>query len=141
MQAVDRFVSMGQTATGAPDVNADEGGAPTAADAIAREQVAALFKNITVGVLGAYAGALVLSAALVYAGSASPRLAMLWLGGGVVCVAAQLLLSQLDRRAPEAARAWRPWAHWFTAICFAEGIWWGVATLTLAVPTTSTVRF
>jgi two-component system, sensor histidine kinase len=132
MQAVDPFVSREQTATGVPALDADEDGAPTAADAIAREQVAALFKNITVGVLGAYAGALVLSAALVYAGSTSPRLAMLWLGGGVVSVAAHLLLTYLYKRAPEAARAWRFWAHWFTAICFAEGIWWGVATLTLA---------
>lgn len=132
MQAVDRFVSMGPTATGSPDNEADEGGAPAAADVIAREQVAALFKNITVGVLGAYAGALVLSVTLVYTGAASPRRATLWLSGGIICVAAHLILTSAYRRAPEAARAWRPWAYGFTAICLAEGIWWGVAPLMLA---------
>jgi two-component system, sensor histidine kinase len=132
MQAVDRFVSMGQTATGTPALGADEGGAPSVVDAIRREQIAVLFKNITVGVLGAFAGALVLSMALVYTDSTSSQLAMLWISGGVICVAAHLFLTYLYQRAPEAAQAWRPWANWFTAICFAEGIWWGVATLFLA---------
>ena len=116
----------------APEAN--EEAALSDADAICREQIAVLFKNITVGVLGAFVGAFVLSIALIYTSATSPGLAMLWLSGGVLCVAGHLSLAHLYRRAPKARQAWRPWAYWFTAVCFVEGIWWGIGTLCLARP-------
>ncbi len=96
-------------------------------DQIGAEQVAALFRNVDFGVIGATVGSVVLSASLYRLGSIDALTGIVWSGYIATCAAAHLLLRHIYNRAKPAASEWRRWAHWFAGISLAEGIVWGWA--------------
>lgn len=100
-------------------------------EAVAAEQVSALFSHVAFGVTAATVGAVILSAALWWVGSAYPVTGVLWTGYIGLCAAAHIFLRQSYYRAGPVASDWRRWATWFTAIALAEGIGWGWAPLYL----------
>ena len=95
------------------------------------EQVAALFKNVALGVTGAAIAALVLSGLLIRLGFLDWTRGLAWSGYIVACAGAHLLLRRAYRRAGDVAARWRRWAFWFTAVALAEGLGWGWATISL----------
>jgi len=101
-------------------------------DAIRSAQVAMLFRYVTVGVLGALAGATTVCVGLVQTGRLQPSVAAIWLAILSACVVFHILLRYLYKRVSPPPGNWRIWAHLFTLISFAEGITWGFATLLLA---------
>ncbi|MEO8813372.1 MAG: hybrid sensor histidine kinase/response regulator [Caulobacteraceae bacterium] len=98
---------------------------------LAPEQVAALFNNVTLGVLGAAAGAIVLAASLIHLGVLSLIRGAAWAGYVAACAGAHLLLRQAWLRATDADARWRRWGALFTAVSLAEGLGWGWATIFL----------
>ncbi len=102
------------------------------ADRLAAERIAAVFGTVTLGVLGAGAAAVVLAAALVHLGILAPRIGLDWAGYIVACAGAHIMLHRVYRRKRPCAAGWRPWAAAFTAICLAEGLGWGWASVRLA---------
>src|SRR5262249_34218522 len=89
-----------------PSVHVDPA---TAHDQERAEQVAELFRNVAIGVLGAAFGAVILAAALVWLGGLSAATAALW--AGFICVCAGLHLGlrwgYLRHRPP--VTPWRAW--------------------------------
>lgn len=101
---------------------------------IEHEQVAELYRNVTIGVLTAAAGAAVLSAALVLVGDLALRVAAGWTLFIAACAVAHLLLRRAYLRSATRAERWRFWGGWFTALSLVEGLAWGWASLSLADP-------
>jgi signal transduction histidine kinase/ActR/RegA family two-component response regulator len=100
-------------------------------DRIRAEQVAALFQNVTLGVLGATAGALVLAVAVWQLGALDPITAATWTFYIAGCAAAHIAL-RFAYRHTKLTYGWRFWAAWFTLISLAEGIGWGWGSVFLA---------
>jgi signal transduction histidine kinase/CheY-like chemotaxis protein len=95
------------------------------------EQVAALFKNVALGVLGAAAAAAILAGLLIHLGFLSWSRGLAWSGYIAACAVAHLLLRHAYRQAADADTRWRRWAARFTAIALAEGLGWGWASVFL----------
>ena len=95
------------------------------------EQVAALFQNVALGVIGAASAAAILALGLVSLGTTNVSTGILWAGYVAMCAAGHLLLRQLYFRADPDERAWPFWASWFTAFSFLEGVGWGWSALYL----------
>lgn len=98
---------------------------------VAAEQVATLFRHVTFGVVAATAGAVILSGAIWWVGSAPPLTAAIWSGYIALCAATHILLRHSYGRARPSATDWQLWARRFTAIALAEGFGWGWAPLYL----------
>jgi signal transduction histidine kinase/CheY-like chemotaxis protein len=96
------------------------------------EQVAALFQHVTLGVIGAAAGALVLAGALIYLGALDWIKGASWISYIFGCAAAHLLLRYFYKRAKPNDDQWKIWAVLFTVISLAEGVGWGWASVSLA---------
>lgn len=105
---------------------------PSLLDQIGAEQVAALFRKVTLGVCGAAAGAVILSVILIRIGGADALVASAWSGFITGCAVAHILLRRAYDRAPSKSREWQWWARLFTVIALAEGIAWGWAPVWLA---------
>jgi two-component system, sensor histidine kinase len=103
-------------------------------DRIRAEQIRMLYRTGPVGTVGATIGGFLLAWALQALGSSAWRGTELWLGCLVLLVAGHLGLCVRFWRAAPADAAWRPWARWFVAFCFAEGMLWGVASMAMATP-------
>lgn len=101
-------------------------------DRIRAEQIAALFQNVTLGVLGASAAAIALAVAVWQLGALDPVTATLWVLYITSCAAVHLALRSAYQRANPTDSDWRFWAAWFTAISLAEGIGWGWGSVGLA---------
>lgn len=95
------------------------------------EQVAALFRNVTLGVIGAAFGAVVLAGSMIQLGVLDTIKGVSWATYICACAAAHLLLVLLYNRTRPADDQWRAWAIPFTAICLAEGIGWGWGSVSL----------
>src|ERR1700730_6612475 len=95
------------------------------------EQVSALFQNLTLGVIGAAAGALVLASAMIHLGVLNLIKGVSWILYIFACAAAHLLLRHFYYRVGPNDDQWKIWAVWFTAISLAEGIGWGWASVSL----------
>ena len=100
-------------------------------DRLPAEQVAALFKHLAPGVLGAAAAALVLTAVLIDLSFLAWPRGLAWSAYIAACAAAHLLLRGAYHRDGEADAHWQKWAARFTAISLAEGLGWGWATVAL----------
>lgn len=101
------------------------------ADRIRAEQVAALFQNVTLGVLGATAGALVLAVAVCRLGAIDASTAAGWTLFIAACAVAHIALRIGYVRASPGDADWKVWATWFTVISLAEGIGWGWGSVSL----------
>lgn len=99
------------------------------------EQVAELFRTVSMGVLVAAIGALVLAGSLVMLGEVEALTGAVWSTAVIICAALHLGLRQgyLRAKAPDAD--WRFWGWAFTAIALIEGLAWGWASLNLAPAT------
>ncbi len=95
------------------------------------EQVAALFQHVTLGVIGAASGALVLAGAMIHLGALDWIIGASWISYIFACAAAHLLLRYLYQRAKPNDDQWKIWAALFTAISLAEGVGWGWASVSL----------
>jgi two-component system, sensor histidine kinase len=100
------------------------------AERIAIEQTEALFNAVTLGVLSAAAGAILLAAILQHLGALNSWIGALWVLYIVLCAGSHILLRRAYR-SRRAVNQWRPWAITFTAISLAEGIAWGWAPIGL----------
>lgn len=100
-------------------------------DQIGAEQVAALFRNVTLGVCGAAAGSIILSVILVRIGGAEARIASAWSGLVTTCAVAHILLGSAYDRARTKTTNWQSWGKFFAVIALAEGICWGWAPVGL----------
>ena len=105
---------------------------PSLRDQIGAEQIAALFRVVTAGVLGATVGAVVLSATLYRLGDITAKTGLAWAGYIAACAAAHILLRHAYDRARPAVADWRRWGYRFTCIGLAEGMGWGAGTFWLA---------
>lgn len=105
---------------------------PSLLDHIGAEQVAALFRKVTLGVCGAAAGSVILSVILIRIEGAEALVASAWSGFITACAVAHILLRRAYDRAPSKFTEWRRWARLFTIIALAEGIAWGWAPVWLA---------
>lgn len=96
------------------------------------EQVAELFRTVSMGVLVAAIGALVLAGSLVLLGELAAITGIVWTAAVIACAALHLGLRQgyLRARTPDAD--WRFWGGAFAAIALVEGVAWGWASLTFA---------
>lgn len=95
-------------------------------------QVAALFQNVVIGVLGAAASAIILVGALVHLDALNLATGSAWAGYIVCCAIAHIALRHgYDRAGPDSSN-WRPWADMFVAVSLAEGIGWGWGSVALA---------
>lgn len=110
-----------------PDVAAPKDSPLDHSDQVGAEQVAALFRNVEFGVIGAALGAVVLSATLYRLGHLEAVTGIVWSGYIAACATAHIRLRRNYSRAKPAATQWRVWAHWFTGISLAEGVGWGCA--------------
>jgi hypothetical protein len=109
-------------------------GAAGLSDRIRAEQIRMLYRTGPVGTVGATIGGFLLAWALQALGSSARLGTELWLGCLVLLVAGHLGLCVRFWRAAPTDAAWRPWAPWFVAFCFAEGALWGVASMAMATP-------
>ena len=94
---------------------------------IGAEQVAALFRNVTLGVCGAAAGSVILSVILIRIGGADTLVVAAWSGFIAACAVAHILMRRAYERAESKITEWRLWALSFSAVALAEGIGWGWA--------------
>lgn len=109
-------------------------GAPTAPrhfERLRAEQVAALYQNVTVGVIGAAIASIILASMLVNLGTISMMKAGLWSSFICLCALVHLTLRYIYTERRPADGKWRFWALAFTCVCFAEGLGWGWASLAL----------
>lgn len=98
---------------------------------IGAEQVAALFRAVTAGVIGGTMGAMVLAGTMVQLGYVAPATAWGWTAYIALCAAVHIWLRRLYERARPDVADWRRWAWRFTWVALAEGIGWGWATIWL----------
>jgi signal transduction histidine kinase/CheY-like chemotaxis protein len=108
-------------------------------DAIRSEQVRALYRNATAGLLASLAAGVMLVGLLLYFGDLPPWTLWTWLGLAVLQTAARIATfiayQRAIARAPAgAALDWRLWARRFTAGCLASGLIWGLGALWLMDP-------
>jgi signal transduction histidine kinase/CheY-like chemotaxis protein len=103
----------------------------TLANRLRSEQVSALFQNLTLGVIGAALGALVLASAMIHLGALSWITGVSWILYIFACAGAHLLLRHLYYRVEPNDDQWKIWAAWFTTVSLAEGIGWGWASVSL----------
>jgi two-component system, sensor histidine kinase len=102
------------------------GGGEAAVSRLRTEQIDAVFRNVTVGVVAAACAATVLAATLVRLGFLPLPWGASWGAGIVICAAAHVLLrGAYGRAGVHRQSAQRAWAFTFTAICLAEGLLWG----------------
>jgi two-component system, sensor histidine kinase len=101
------------------------------ANRLRAEQVAALFQHVTLGVIGAASGALVLAGAMIHLGALDWIKGASWISYIFACAAAHLLLRYLYKRAKPDDDQWKIWATPFTVISLAEGVGWGWASVSL----------
>jgi signal transduction histidine kinase/CheY-like chemotaxis protein len=104
---------------------------PSLRELIGAEQVAAVFRNVTLGVSGAAAGSIILSVILIRIGGADPLVVLAWSGFITACAFAHVLLRRAYDRANSKTSRWETWGRRFSAIVLAEGIGWGWATIGL----------
>jgi two-component system, sensor histidine kinase len=96
------------------------------------EQVAALFQNVVPGVSAAAASAIVLVSAMTSLGALHQAVGIAWALYIVVCAGAHIALRYSYVRCKPDSSRWKSWADGFVAICLAEGIGWGWASISLA---------
>jgi signal transduction histidine kinase/CheY-like chemotaxis protein len=101
------------------------------ANRLRAEQVAALFQQVTLGVIGAASGALVLAGEMIHLGALDWIKGASWISYIFACAAAHLLLRYFYIRAKPNDDQWKIWAVLFTAISLAEGVGWGWASVSL----------
>ncbi len=89
------------------------------------EQIAALFRSVAVGVVAAACAAVVLGITLIRLGFLSWPIGVMWITAIVACALGHLELRQSYRSASASNRRDAKWAQRFTAICLAEGAFWG----------------
>ena len=108
-------------------------------DAIRSEQVRALYRNATAGLLTSLAAGVILVGLLLYFGDLPAWTLWTWVGLAAlqtavrigVCIAYQRAIA---RAPPGAPLDWRLWARRFTAGCLASGLSWGFGALWLMDP-------
>lgn len=96
------------------------------------EQVAALFQNVVLGVIAAAAAAIVLVGALIHLGTLNQIVGLAWASYILACAGAHIALRYHYGRGKTDRANWKPWANWFVAISFAEGVGWGWGSVSLA---------
>lgn len=99
--------------------------APALVTRLHAEQVAALFQNVTIGVIGAATAAIVLAGALIQLGSLDWITGVAWASYITTCAIAHIALRAWYDRARPGDDQWRFWGNWFAAISLAEGLGWG----------------
>jgi two-component system, sensor histidine kinase len=95
------------------------------------EQVAALFQNVTLGVIGAAIAAMVLAGSLIQLGALDPMVGVGWAGYICTCALVHLALRACYIRARPDHHQWRFWGSWFAVISVAEGLGWGWGSFSL----------
>lgn len=96
------------------------------------EQIAAIFRNVALGVVAAASAAVILGPVFVRLNVLPSRLAAAWSLWIVCCATAHLLLWRAYRRTPPIGQMRARWPNLFTIIAFAEGIAWGALPVMLA---------
>ena len=95
------------------------------------ERIAALFKIVTLSVVGAALGALMLANEMVRLGAAPFERGYGWAGMLSLCAVAHVVLYRAYGRAAPDDDAIGFWALAFSAICLIEGLGWGWASVDL----------
>lgn len=119
---------------GTTDANVVGGDAQAAAELKNRlraEQIAALFQNVSLGVIGAACGAVILAGGLIALGATNSTRCILWVSYIFGCATGHLYLRRLYLRAQPDQDEWQVWAAWFSVISFLEGLGWGWAAIFL----------
>jgi two-component system, sensor histidine kinase len=89
------------------------------------EQVAAVYRSVTVGVVAAACAAVVLGATLIRLGFLVWPIGVIWITSVVACALGHIDLRQRYVSASPEERKNTRWGHRFAAICLAEGAFWG----------------
>lgn len=92
------------------------------------EQVAALYRNVSLGVVAATIAAVVLAGALIQLGSLDWTVGVMWTCYIMACAVCHVVLRSRYMRARPSDIRWKFWGTWFAAICLAEGLGWGWAS-------------
>ncbi|MDB5515378.1 MAG: hybrid sensor histidine kinase/response regulator, partial [Tardiphaga sp.] len=85
----------------------------------------ALFQNVTIGVLGAAAAAIVMAGALIQLGSLDWITGVAWTCYIMACAVCHIALRSRYVRARPGELRWKFWGTWFAVISLAEGLGWG----------------
>jgi signal transduction histidine kinase/CheY-like chemotaxis protein len=109
----------------------EEGDDASVASRLLDEQVAAVFRNVSVGVVAAACAALVLVGTLVHLGVLPSAAAAVWATSIIVCAGGHLVLRRAYGRAIRQERESRGWAICFTAFSLVEGILWGWLSISI----------
>jgi signal transduction histidine kinase/ActR/RegA family two-component response regulator len=92
------------------------------------EQVAALYQNVTLGVVAATISAVVLAGALIQLDSLDWSVGVTWTCYIMACAVCHVVLRFRYLRARHHDLRWKFWGTWFAAISLAEGLGWGWAS-------------
>ncbi len=101
------------------------------AERICVEQVAALYRNVATGVLGALAGGVLVAWMLIAVDDQPLWRPLGWLAFGCLCVLYHLSLLSAYHRSTRQPGRWRPWARAFVAGAIADGCWWSFGVVAL----------
>jgi len=115
-------------------VRSPDKAAPPWLEQVRQEQVAGLYKNVLVGMMSTWLAGGVLALLLVQQHVIDVAVAAVWFGIVTLLTIARVALALVYARAPDAKRAWRKWASWFTAGCIAGGLSWGVGSVFMMAP-------
>lgn len=129
--SVDAQATTGRTTQLSSGIAEADPSALSHADRIGAEQVAALFRTVTLGVSGAALGAAVLAFSLHSLDLVDGVAGLAWSGYIAACALVHIALRARYQRAKPIGD-WRHWARLFTLICLAEGLGWGAGSLLLA---------
>ncbi len=93
-----------------------------------------LYRSGPIGVLVAGIGAFMISGMVLYLGAIPEGVIRVWLAVVVADVALHLLVARAYHRVGPAEADWPRWARAFTFFSLIEGLIWGAAAFTLALP-------
>lgn len=98
------------------------------------EIVRALYRNLPTGAAVMLFAAAVTGGSLLYMEPERLPTVSAWMVLCLLVLAGQIAIWTAHHRASEIREHWRTWRAWLFAACMADGLRWGLATLTLAAP-------
>ncbi len=101
-------------------------------DRLRIEQVAAVIRNVSLGVAAAACAAIVLGATFIQLGVLPLREGVIWMTWICTCAYAHIALRRAYDKATLPTRCGQGWGMAFAAIAFAEGIGWGWLSIAVA---------
>ncbi len=103
-------------------------------DRLRAEQVAALYKNVTIGVIGAAITAILLAATLISLDAIGQVKGIAWTSYIAICAILHIALRRMYQRTASPEVDWKLWGRYFAFMSLTEGLGWGWASAYLVNP-------